>query len=76
MLAAAIKCKHCGSSIESASTDSEEIIEMAGDKSEATDSTIMEKYGISFQNGMYVFQSYRYEKLSDAINYAKRQLGG
>jgi hypothetical protein len=33
----------------------------------------MQEYGISFDGERYSFGEYRYEKLADAINYAKRQ---
>lgn len=33
----------------------------------------MQKYAITKDRGQYVFQTYRYDKLSDAIAYAKRQ---
>lgn len=31
----------------------------------------MAEHGISFEDGRYVFRGYRYEKLDDAINYAR-----
>jgi hypothetical protein len=33
------------------------------------------KYGINFDGEKYVYKSYKYDKLSDAINYAKKDLG-
>lgn len=33
---------------------------------------LMHKYGITHQNGQYQFQSYRYDRLQDAVNYAER----
>lgn len=33
----------------------------------------MEEYGITFDGERYVYGEYKYEKLSDAISYAKQQ---
>lgn len=41
---------------------------------EDDDVTAMTRYGITFTDEKYQFQDYRYDKLSDAITYAKRQL--
>lgn len=61
----AIKCKHCGSALdESADTVQPSVV---------IEDQVMQMYGITQQGGKYVFQSYRYDKLSDAVNYAKRQ---
>ena len=76
ILAAAVKCKHCGSFIEGSAPESEIVTAQTIPESNASDSDLMEKYGISFQNGVYNFGGYRYEKLSDAVNYAKRQVSG
>ncbi|MCE5232945.1 MAG: hypothetical protein ABFC67_07295 [Mizugakiibacter sp.] len=32
----------------------------------------MHQYGITYQNGQFHFQSYRYDRLQDAVNYAER----
>ena len=37
------------------------------------DSAAMARYGITFDGEKYQFQSFRYDKLSDAISYARRQ---
>ena len=31
----------------------------------------MEKYNIRFENDKYIYQTYKYDKLKDAINYAE-----
>ena len=33
-----------------------------------------EKYGIKFDGEKYIYKTYKYDKLSDAINYAKKDL--
>lgn len=38
-----------------------------------SDSELMAEFGISFDGERYHFQSYRYDKLSDAVNYARIQ---
>jgi hypothetical protein len=38
-----------------------------------TDRPRMEKLAISYQDGIYRLGPYRYDRLADAINYAKRQ---
>ena len=45
--------------------------EIVSDKNEYSDQDLMRKYGISFDGEVYRYKDYRYEKLSDAINYAK-----
>ena len=42
---------------------------------EKSDEELMAEYNISLENEMYVFETYKYEKLKDAINYAKLQAG-
>ena len=36
------------------------------------DEALMASLGIRFEHGAYRFESYRYDELSDAVNYAKR----
>ena len=38
------------------------------------DASEMARYGITFDGKKYQFQTFRYDRLSDAISYAKRQL--
>lgn len=64
--AEAIKCKHCGSAIA-------ESVGPAEHPPAVTDDQAMQAHGITLQDGKYVFRSYRYDKLSDAISYAKQQ---
>ena len=37
------------------------------------DETLMKQLGIVFEDWRYKFQDYRYDRLADAINYAKNQ---
>lgn len=69
----AIKCKHCGSSLQDSAES--RTTSPAQASPAVSDAEAMGKYGITLQNGQYVFESYRYDRLSDAISYAKRQLG-
>ncbi|MEN1942710.1 hypothetical protein WCE55_02470 [Luteimonas sp. MJ293] len=39
------------------------------------DESAMARYGIAFDGEKYQFKSFRYDRLSDAINYAKRHSG-
>ena len=70
----AIKCKHCGSSLQDASES--RAAPPSSVEPVVSDAETMQKYGITLQNGQYVFESYRYDRLSDAVNYAKRQSSG
>lgn len=45
----------------------------ADNRSEAE---LMAEHGIALEGGQYVFQGYRYDRLADAIAYAKRQRRG
>lgn len=38
-----------------------------------SDAQLMDAYGISFENERYTYGEYKYEKLADAVNYAKLQ---
>lgn len=38
---------------------------------ETPEQQLMRKHGITFQDGQYWYQVYRYDKLDDAVNYAK-----
>jgi len=33
---------------------------------------LMEKYGITFENEKYIFKTYRYDKIEDAVSYASQ----
>jgi len=63
----AIKCKHCGSMLEKIVSQNPSFEERL------TDDERMKEYGIRFNGHQYIFGEYRYDKLSDAINYAKIQ---
>lgn len=68
----AITCRHCGRDLleskYSTSTKPER-----QEQQQPTDVRQMQEYGISFDGERYSFAGYRYEKLADAINYAKLQ---
>lgn len=55
------------------------LVSVAGSQSEprpstpSDDATAMASYGITFDGEKYQFEDFRYDKLSDAISYAKRQ---
>ena len=36
-----------------------------------TPEQLMDDFGITFENGKYTFEKYHYDKLEDAVNYAK-----
>ena len=38
-----------------------------------SDSELMGKYGITYENNKYCFKGYKYDRLSDAVSYAKLQ---
>jgi hypothetical protein len=40
---------------------------------EKSEDELMAEFDIKFENDLYVYDKYRYEKLTDAINYAKIQ---
>jgi hypothetical protein len=63
----AIVCKHCGRDLPAAATPT------PTSKSPIDDAAAMTLYGITFDGERYRFQDFRYDKLSDAIDYAKRQ---
>jgi hypothetical protein len=64
----AIKCKHCGSALDRSTQPNE-----SKPSSVVTEDQAMKLYGITQQDGKYVFKTYSYDKLSDAISYAKQQ---
>jgi len=64
----AIVCKHCGRDLPTAATPT-----TAPDNS-IDDAEAMALYEITFDGEKYRFQDFRYDKLSDAIAYAKRQV--
>lgn len=52
----AIACRHCGRDIPP--------------ESDMTDSDLMQWYGVAFDGEKYRYREYRYDRLSDALNYA------
>jgi hypothetical protein len=43
------------------------------DSPTAFDRQLMTELSISFENGRFVFEDYRYDRLSDAVNYARHR---
>ncbi|MEO5829365.1 MAG: superinfection immunity protein [Rhodanobacter sp.] len=68
--AAAIKCKHCGSELEAVTTPPIQTLD-AAENEELME--LMKRYNITDDGVYYHFRSHRYEKLSDAVAYAKLQ---
>ena len=63
----AIVCKHCGRDLPTAATPA------PASKNSIDDADAMALYDITFDGEKYRFRDFRYDKLSDAIGYAKRQ---
>ncbi len=57
----AIKCKHCGSDLE-----------MQKPLEPPSEQELAAKYGITFDGNRYTYKTYKYDNLSYAIDYAKR----
>ena len=64
----AVKCKHCGSDLPQPAKSQAEI------DGTLTEQELMAKYQVSFDGEKFAYKQYRYEKLSDALAYA-RQVG-
>lgn len=69
----AIKCKHCGSVLDESTVTGTAQLSEEKTSSTVTEDQAMKLYGITHQNEKYVFRGHRYDKLSDAISYAKQQ---
>lgn len=67
----AIACRYCGRDLDQ--TKGKESGEVAHREVPPSDEQQMEQYGITFDGERYVYGEYRYEKLTDAISYAKVQ---
>jgi hypothetical protein len=67
----AIVCKYCGKEL----PQNEKIAIVAPQTKEvkAPDEELMKKYNVSFSDGKYHYDKYKYDKLKDAIIYAKQQ---
>lgn len=48
-----------------------ESLPIQGADESLTDNELIEKYSIRFQNGRYHYESYSYDRLQDAVKYAK-----
>lgn len=44
---------------------------MSDSEESLDDGRLMQKYGIGFEGGQYVFGEYRYDRLRDAVAYAR-----
>lgn len=79
----AIKCKHCGSALGDAQSSTPVTTSAAAPVAAVTPAPpaagseveAMDELGISFVDGKYVFGEYRYDRLNDAITYARRTSG-
>jgi RNA polymerase subunit RPABC4/transcription elongation factor Spt4 len=60
-------CRYCGKDV--AEPGEIEIITSQSDSQE-----LMQKYKITFNQGKYLYDEYRYDKLEDAVNYAKTKM--
>jgi hypothetical protein len=49
-----------------------ETVPVQGADESQTDNELMERYGITFENDKYNYESYSYDRLEDAVNYAKK----
>jgi hypothetical protein len=63
----AIKCRFCQSELPAV-----EAVEPAESGEEQTDDELMKMYDIGFDGEKYSFLDFRYTKLQDAVNFAKR----
>ena len=68
----AITCRYCRRDLESSKYSTKAKPEHQ-EQQHPTDVPQMQEYGISFDGERYSFDGYHYEKLADAINYAKLQ---
>lgn len=70
----AVVCRYCGRELTEAKAQSQEApINATSPEAQPSDSQLMEEYGVTFDGERYSYESYRYEKLADAVNYAKSQ---
>jgi hypothetical protein len=65
--AEAIVCRYCGKDL------APQNVTLSHDDLSLTDAYKMERYGITFDGNRYAYGEYKYDKLSDAVNYAKQQ---
>lgn len=70
----AVVCRYCGRELTEPRAQSP--VAPANDSSPVTqpsDGQLMEAYGVTFDGERYCYESYRYDKLADALSYAKSQ---
>ncbi len=59
------------SSKDLAKPDTEQNSPPQSPEAQMSDEELMNKYGITFDNDKYHFQNYKYDRLEDAVNFAK-----
>lgn len=70
----AVVCRYCGREFNEAKAQRPEaFINAPSAVAQPNDSQLMEEYGVTFDGERYCYQSYRYDKLADAVSYAKSQ---
>lgn len=79
--AAAVVCRHCGRDVQPVAAEVTEAtrhipaaMALPTTAPKLQDEELMAAYGITLQQGKYCLGPYRYDKLSDAVAYAKRTI--
>ena len=69
----AVVCRYCGRELTESKPQSAEPMNVTLSVAQPNDSQLMEEYGVTFDGERYCYESYRYDKLADALSYAKLQ---
>lgn len=69
--AEAIKCRFCGSALEALPADAVQFAR--GSPPPVSEEEAFRRWSVSKAGDQYIFDSYRYDRLEDAVAYAKRQ---
>lgn len=72
--AEAIICRYCNKDL--TTEEAKNLVKSKVQKQENTEKQDQEKYGIVFDGEKYSYQEFRYEKLEDAIRFAKKDESG